>query len=322
MLAQELSQAGTGRQDPKAPLQHREQQFRSVFDHSLDATFCLDPQGRFTEINPAGERLSGYAAAELLRMDFSQLLVAEMLPTVWAEFQYALDGRPRHTEAAFLRKDGQRVEVHITGGPIVVNGRTVGVFGIARDITQRKRDEAQIRQLNEELERRVAERTAGLEAANRQLQAEIAQRQGVEEQLRQRGDLQRLTAELATSFIQRKTEQIEEGIHHTLAQIGRFAGADRSYLCVYSDDRTSLTCTHEWCAGDLAEPPGRAGGPGDEQPVDHAAAASRAGGTCPAGGGPADGSGRGEEGVQQLVDAVVPDGAPGAGRAGSRGGGL
>ncbi|MGE5172582.1 MAG: sensor histidine kinase, partial [Betaproteobacteria bacterium] len=70
------------------------------------------------------------------------------------------------------RRDG-----HVT--PVLYNaavyrddtGKVVGVFAAARDITERKRAEDEIRKLNRELETRVIERTAQLENSNRELEA-------------------------------------------------------------------------------------------------------------------------------------------------------
>ena len=229
-----LRQAEIDGRDLQTEMEQRQQRFRSLFDYNLDAVLSIDPQGRFTTANPAAEKLSGYSTAELVGQSFAQLLTPDTLPTAMEVFQQTLQGASREFEAAFVHKDGRRVEVYINGGPIIINGQTVAVFVFARDITERKRAEAEVRRLNEHLEQRVAERTAKLAAANRQLEA--------------RNDFQRLIAELSTNFIRLKTEQMDEGINHALEQIGRFANVDRSCLCSYSDDRDALTCTHEWCA--------------------------------------------------------------------------
>src|SRR3984893_1664308 len=74
-------------------------------------------------------------------------------------------------EAVRRQKDGQLVDVSITVSPIYDSkGVIVGASVIARDISERRRTEAEIRRLNTNLERRVAERTAELEAANKELE--------------------------------------------------------------------------------------------------------------------------------------------------------
>jgi PAS domain S-box-containing protein len=233
---------------PHAAVEQRGEALRCLFDYNPDAAFSLDPQGHFTAVNRAAEQLSHYSAAELLQMNFSQMITQDTLPAAMAGFQEALRGKSTQLEARFARKDGKHVAVLVTGGPIIADGRTVGVFGIARDITERKRAEEEIRRLNEGLEQRVAERTARLAAANEQLQAEIAERRRVEDELQTRAQFKRLIAKLSTNFIRLKTERIDAGISDALERIGQFAGVDRSWLCVYSDDHSSLTCTHEWCA--------------------------------------------------------------------------
>src|SRR5205823_13416263 len=75
-------------------------------------------------------------------------------------------------EVPGLRKDGSLVALALWAAPLTdPAGRIVGNVRLYADITDRVRAEAQIRQLNETLERRVKERTARLEEANEELQA-------------------------------------------------------------------------------------------------------------------------------------------------------
>jgi light-regulated signal transduction histidine kinase (bacteriophytochrome) len=109
---------------------------------------------------------------ELLAMpSFAPLVSPEEVELVTKYFQKAVEGVPQHYEAAIISKDGRRIELNITNIPIVVGGEIVGVYGVGKDITERKRAEEQIRTLNAELENRVHERTTQLEAINKELEA-------------------------------------------------------------------------------------------------------------------------------------------------------
>jgi PAS domain S-box-containing protein len=80
-------------------------------------------------------------------------------------------GTPHDLELKFTSAAGVKKWVRSICRPIVEGGTVVRVRGSIQDITDRKRAEAEIRQLNAELEQRVRARTAELEAANRELEA-------------------------------------------------------------------------------------------------------------------------------------------------------
>src|SRR5205823_2677283 len=72
---------------------------------------------------------------------------------------------------AFTTKDGRLIPVEYSVAPITLHGETTGGVLAFRDISARKRNEEEIRKLNAELEQRVIERTAELEASNKELES-------------------------------------------------------------------------------------------------------------------------------------------------------
>jgi light-regulated signal transduction histidine kinase (bacteriophytochrome) len=84
----------------------------------------------------------------------------------------ANDETVSHFDTQRIRKDGRLIDVSVTISPVHDSeGRVIGASKIARDITERRLAEEAIRKLNAELEGRVVERTAQLEAANKELEA-------------------------------------------------------------------------------------------------------------------------------------------------------
>jgi PAS domain S-box-containing protein len=121
-------------------LEESEQRFRSLFEHHPDAVFAFDPNGRVILANAGCERLSGYSPAEILA-EQRAYAPPEELERGLAFFKAALRGEPQQFESVLVRKDGERLEVWTMQIPIVIDGKVVGVFGIARDITERVRAE-------------------------------------------------------------------------------------------------------------------------------------------------------------------------------------
>jgi PAS domain S-box-containing protein len=137
----------TERRRAAARLEESEQRYRSLFELHPDAVFSLDLEGRFTSINPASESVAGYRPEELVGQPFAPLVVPEHLDRAVADFRAAMTGKAQAPdELAIRHKSGRRVEVSVTTIPIVVHGRVVGVFGMARDLTTQHALEAQLRQ--------------------------------------------------------------------------------------------------------------------------------------------------------------------------------
>jgi two-component system, LuxR family, sensor kinase FixL len=162
------------RQDAEAELRR----LAAIVASSEDAIIGTTLDGVVTSWNQAAELIFGYRPEEVLGR--SVLLLSA--PEREDEMPLILDRikkgeRIEHYETVRRGKDGAKVSISLTVSPIRDEGGwIIGASKIARDITDRKRAEAELRRLNDRLEQRVAERTAELEEANRKLQAEIAER--------------------------------------------------------------------------------------------------------------------------------------------------
>jgi two-component system cell cycle sensor histidine kinase/response regulator CckA len=137
----------TERRRAAARLEESEERYRSLFELHPDVVVALDPEGRFTSVNPASEAVAGYLPEELVGQPFASLVLPAHLDRAVAHFRATMAGEAQAPdELAIRHKRGRWVEVSVTSIPIVVGGRVVGAFGIARDLTAQHALEGQLRQ--------------------------------------------------------------------------------------------------------------------------------------------------------------------------------
>jgi PAS domain S-box-containing protein len=124
-----------------------QEQYRVVTEALNDAVFTLDAEARFAFGNAAGERLTGYRLEELLGRSFMDLVAPQDLPELVDRFKRAIAGEviSPHVRAEMIRKDGSRVPIELSMANLVLDGRIIGRVGVARDITDRRLAEEQIR---------------------------------------------------------------------------------------------------------------------------------------------------------------------------------
>lgn len=92
------------------------------------------------------------------------------------------------------------------------------------------------------------------------LELERLELERARELLRDRLAFESLITKLSTRFISTDTSRIDEQVTEALGEIGAFAGVGRSYIFQFSDDRSMVEATHEWCAPGVT-PSGRSGRP-------------------------------------------------------------
>ncbi|HEX5606129.1 MAG TPA: PAS domain S-box protein, partial [Candidatus Binatia bacterium] len=166
----------------------------ALVESSDDAIVAKDLDGIVKSWNPAAERLFGYTAAEIVGKPITTIIPPDRSDEESRILEQIRRGeRIEHYDTVRQRKDGSPVEISLTISPIKdAHGKIIGASKIAREITKRKQAETALREArdelaraNQELEKRVKERTAELERANTALLKDLEEQRRLEAQLRQ-----------------------------------------------------------------------------------------------------------------------------------------
>jgi PAS domain S-box-containing protein len=116
-----------------------EERLRGFAEGSFDIIFCLDTEGEITFASPVVENILGYHPDLLIGKDFQQFVPDFELPKIQRVQTELINGKGfEGLELKLIRKDGSVKDFEVNINPIYKNNEPIGVTGIARDITDRK----------------------------------------------------------------------------------------------------------------------------------------------------------------------------------------
>jgi PAS domain S-box-containing protein len=150
----------------------------AVVESSQDAIISKNLDGVILSWNAGAERLFGYEAEEAIGKPITIMIPPQRQEEDTRILERIKRGeRIEPFETLRRAKDGRLIDISLTISPILDGaGRIIGASSVARDITERKRMEAELIELNAELEKRVAERTM-------ELVRSVEQREKLQQQL-------------------------------------------------------------------------------------------------------------------------------------------
>jgi PAS domain S-box-containing protein len=178
-LARVFNNMASRLQETLTRLQHREAYFRSLIEHTSDLIAILDANGCVSYLSPSIERILGYSRDSVMgRRAFDFIHPADQaLALSLFNQRIASVGIKPASELRVRHQDGSWRTIEATSNNLLDHPAVRGLVVNARDITKRKTAEDALQRSLQQLEDRVAERTAELFQTNAQLRQEIQERE-------------------------------------------------------------------------------------------------------------------------------------------------
>jgi PAS domain S-box-containing protein len=173
---------------------------RSLIEASLDPLVTISPEGKIMDVNKSTELITGLSREELIGSNFSNYFTEPEKANEGYKLVFE-KGIVRDYPLSIRNVSGKVTEV-LYNATLYKNeaGEVQGIFAAARDITELRRIEEELKTARNELELRVKERTKELQIANEALQSEIAERKEIEKLIELRTKLLEVTNKELESF--------------------------------------------------------------------------------------------------------------------------
>jgi PAS domain S-box-containing protein len=182
-------------------LRSSEERYRQLVETASEGILQIDHSFLIIDLNERMAQMLGYPKDAIMGQYYSEFMSPEEMADVRQRIADCRQGITQTYERRLRRKDGSTLWALVSVTPLRSEQENIiGTFGMFTDITERKRAEQTLHQLNETLEQRIAERTALAEGRAKQLQALAVELLTAEERERQRlagllhDDLQQILA--------------------------------------------------------------------------------------------------------------------------------
>lgn len=133
-------------------LKENKQRYESLFYFNPDIVYSMDVNGALLNTNLSFHQVLGYTPEQVKEKGWGIFAGNQSLDEIKQYFERALQGTPQSYETSGIHQNGQEVMVHATNMPIIVDGQIVGVYGIAKDITEQKKAQQEILSLKQQME--------------------------------------------------------------------------------------------------------------------------------------------------------------------------
>jgi PAS domain S-box-containing protein len=120
-----------------------EQLNQALFHNHPDAIYMLDLAGNFTMVNEEVCRISGFPREQLIGHNFEPLIEESLKSNTQERFKLAVQDKPQRYETAIVTKEGIKY-LDVTNFPLKSDNEVQAVFGIAKDITDKKQKELEL----------------------------------------------------------------------------------------------------------------------------------------------------------------------------------
>lgn len=191
-------------------IKESEANLKALIENTLENIWSVDRDFRIQYVNEIFTNAFSATFGKKLSRGVNIIdCLPEGLRSLWKErYERTFSNEHYVFEDKIEIPGGKAVYIEVAMNPIVVDGKVVGASMYGRDVTEKRLAELQLQYLS---------------------------------------DLRNLLAELSTGFINLPFRELDTAINHSLARMGEFVGADRSYIIEYDFKNNTGTNTFEWC---------------------------------------------------------------------------